>query len=184
MAVIGGMTFSGLFSYLSSSSFVFQGVYGLNAQQYGLLFAANSIGIVFGVQVSSRLVRRVGPQWILAGSTVMLLLSSAAIVFLDSLNVGLIGILVPLWFFILSCGLSFPCVQVIALAHHGAEAATAASVLGAVNFGFAGLISPIVGYLGVKTAGPMGAVMAATAVVSILTLWLLVRPRTVPALVH
>lgn len=182
MAILGGMTFSGLFAYLSSSSFVFQDVYGLDAQQYGLLFAANSLGIVFGVQFSSRLVRKVGPQWILAFSTVLLLVSSLTIVLLDSLNFGLFGILVPLWFFILACGLSFPCIQVIALANHGREAATAASVLGAVNFGLAGVISPIVGFFGVETATPMGAVMAATAVVSIITLWFLVRPSTVPAL--
>jgi DHA1 family bicyclomycin/chloramphenicol resistance-like MFS transporter len=184
MAVMGGMTFSGLFTYLSSSSFLFQDVFGLNAQEYGLLFAANSIGIVIGVQTSARLTRIVGPQWILAASTAMLLLSALTIVVLDSLNAGLIGILIPLWFFILSCGLSFPCIQVLALAHHGREAATAASVLGAVNFGFAGLISPIVGFLGVETAAPMGTVMAATAIVSIAILWILVRPRTVPALVH
>jgi DHA1 family bicyclomycin/chloramphenicol resistance-like MFS transporter len=184
MALMGGMTFSGLFTYLSSSSFLFQDVFGLNAQEYGLLFAANSIGIVIGVQTSSRLTRIVGPQWILAGSTAMMLLSAITIAVLDTLNMGLIGILIPLWFFILSCGLSFPCVQVLALAHHGREAATAASVLGAVNFGFAGLISPIVGFLGVETAAPMGVVMAATASVSIAVLWFLVRPRTVPALVH
>jgi DHA1 family bicyclomycin/chloramphenicol resistance-like MFS transporter len=184
MAILGGMTFSGLFSYLSSSSFIFQDVYGLNAQEYGLLFAVNSLGVVFGVQFSSRLVRKVGPQWILACSTVLLLVSALTIVLLDSLNVGLFGILIPLWFFILGCGLSFPCIQVIALANHGREAATAASVLGAVNFGLAGLISPIVGYFGVETAVPMGSVMASTAIVSILTLWFLVRPRTVPALGH
>jgi DHA1 family bicyclomycin/chloramphenicol resistance-like MFS transporter len=183
-AIMGGMTFSGLFSYLSSSSFIFQDVYGLDAQQYGVLFAVNSLGVVAGVQTSSRLVRRIGPQWILAGSTALLLVSALTIVLLDALDAGLIGILIPLWFFILGCGLSFPCVQVIALAEHGAEAGTAASVLGAVNFGLAGIISPVVGLLGVATAGPMGIVMAATAIVSILTLWLLVRPKTVPALSH
>jgi DHA1 family bicyclomycin/chloramphenicol resistance-like MFS transporter len=183
-AIMGGMTFSGLFSYLSSSSFIFQDVYGLDAQQYGILFAVNSLGVVAGVQTSSRLVRRIGPQWILAGSTILLLASALTIVLLDALDAGLIGILIPLWFFILGCGLSFPCVQVIALAEHGAEAGTAASLLGAVNFGLAGVISPLVGLLGVATAGPMGAVMAATAIVSILTLWLLVRPKTVPALSH
>jgi len=184
MAIMGGMTFSGLFTYLSTSSFLFQDVYGLNAQEYGLLFAVNSIGVVVGVQTSARLTRILGPQWILAGSTALLLASALSIVILDSLNAGLVGILIPLWFFILACGLSFPCVQVLALAHHGHEAATAASVLGAVNFGFAGIISPIVGIFGVETAIPMGTVMAGTAIVSISVLWFLVRPRTVPALSH
>jgi DHA1 family bicyclomycin/chloramphenicol resistance-like MFS transporter len=184
VSIIGAMTFSGLFAYLSSSSFLFQEVYGLNAQEFGLLFAINSLGVVTGVQVSSRLARRVGPQWILACSTAVLLTSSLTIVLLDSLHVGLLGILIPLWFFIAACGFSFPLVQVLGLVNHAGEAATAASVLGAVNFGLAGLISPIVGLFGIHHAVPMGTVMAATAAVSVIALWFVVRPRTVPALGH
>jgi DHA1 family bicyclomycin/chloramphenicol resistance-like MFS transporter len=184
VALIGAMTFSGLFSYLSASSFLFQNVYGLDPQQYGYLFAVNSLGIVAGVQISSRLARRVGPQWILACSTIVLLVSATAIVVLDSAGAGLVGILVPLWFFIAACGFSFPQVQVLGLANHGKEAGTAASLLGALNFGLAGLISPVVGFLGIGSAVPMGSVMIATSCVAIASLWLLVRPRTVPALGH
>ena len=184
VSIIGAMSFSGLFAYLSSSSFLFQEVYGLNAQEFGLLFAINSLGVVAGVQVSSRLARRIGPQWILACSTAVLLVSSLTIVLLDALHVGLLGILIPLWFFIAACGFGFPLVQVLGLVNHAGEAATAASVLGAVNFGLAGLISPIVGLFGIHNAVPMGTVMAATATVSVFALWFVVRPRTVPALGH
>lgn len=61
------------------------------------------------------------------------------------------------------------------------EVATAASVLGAENFGFAGLISPLDGLLGIHNAVPMGAVMAFTSLVLILALWLIVRPESVSA---
>jgi DHA1 family bicyclomycin/chloramphenicol resistance-like MFS transporter len=184
VAIIGAMSFSGLFAYLSSSSFLFQDVYGLSPQQFGLVFAINSLGVVSGVQVSSRLARTVGPQWILACSTAVLLVSSLTIVLMDSLHAGLLGILVPLWFFIAACGFGFPLVQVLGLVNHAGEAATAASVLGAVNFGCAGLISPIAGVFGIHSAVPMATVMAATAFVSVLALWFVVRPRSVPALGH
>jgi len=186
VAIIGAMTFTGLFSYLSASPFLFQQVYDLSAQQYGLLFAVNSLGIVTGVQLSSRLMHRlnVGPQWILSVSTVVLLTTAVAIMLLDLADAGLWGTVVPLWFFIAACGFTLPSVQVIALNGHGREAGTAASLLGAANFGVAGLISPIVGVLGVGTAVPMSAVMAATSVLGILSLWLIVRPRRVPALEH
>lgn len=184
VALMGAMIFSGLFAYLSSSSFLFQSLYGFSAQEYGLLFAVNSLGIVVGVQISARLAQRFGPQWILACSTATMLVAALAIVILDTLQVGLLGVLVPLWIFIASCGFSFPQVQVLALANHGKEAGTAASLLGALNFGLAGLISPIVGVIGISTAAPMGAVMACTSAVAILSLWILVRPRTVPPLGH
>jgi DHA1 family bicyclomycin/chloramphenicol resistance-like MFS transporter len=184
VAIISGMTFSGLFAYLSASSFLFQQVYGLSPQEFGILFAANSIGVVAGVQVSSRLAKYYGPQWILSVSTAALLLSAVAIVAVDLAHLGLVAILIPLWCFITACGFGFPMVQVLALQNHPKEAGTAASVLGALNFGLAGAISPIVGVLGIDSAVPMGGIMAVTAALSVLALWLIVRPWTVPALVR
>ena len=182
--IVAGMTFTGLSAYLTSSSFLFQTVYGFSAEQFGWLFAVNSIGIIIGVQTSSRLAKRIGPQWILLGAVTLMLLSSITIVVLDSARVGLVGILVPLWFFILACGFAFPCQQVLALANHGGEAATAASLMGAVNFGVAGLLSPIVGLFGIHNAVPMGTMMISTSIVSLLVIASLVRPATVPALVR
>jgi DHA1 family bicyclomycin/chloramphenicol resistance-like MFS transporter len=184
IAIVGAANFTGLFAYLSSSSFIFQELYKFNAQEYGLLFAVNSIGIIVGVQSASRLTKYVGPQWILAVSTVVMFVASIVIVVLDQAHVGLWGTAVPLWFFIAACGFGFPCVQVLALNDHGHEAGTAASLLGALNFGIAGIVSPVVGILGVGSAAPMGYVMAVCALVSIAALWLIVRPRTVPALAH
>ncbi len=184
IAIVSGMVFSGLFAYLTTSPFLFQDHFRFTAQQYGLLFAVNSVGVIVGVQSSSWLARRVGPQWIVAVATAGLLITGATIVVLAVLGVGLWGILVPLWFFICACGFCFPCVQAIALAHHGKEAGTAASVLGAANFGIAGLVSPLIGIFGVSTAVPMGTMMVATSIIAILALWILVRPRTVAALEH
>jgi MFS transporter, DHA1 family, multidrug resistance protein len=182
-AIIGGMTFTGLFGYLSTSSFLFQEVYAFSAQEYGLLFAVNSLGVIVGVQTSSRLMRGpVQPQWILAAATVVHLAMAIAIIVLDGAGAGFWGTAIPLWFFILACGFAFPAVQVLALAPHGAEAGTAASLLGALNFGLAGAISPLIGMLGVGSATPMALVMAAAAVVAIVALWTLVRPRSVPPL--
>ena len=182
VSVISAMTFSGLFAYLSSSSFLFQEIYGLTPQEFGLLFAANSIGVVVGVQASARLARYFGPQWILSVTTAVLLVSSLTIIVLDSLHAGLLGIVIPLWFFLAACGFGFPLVQVLALVNHPHEAGTAASVLGAMNFGLAGITSPIAGLFGIHDAVPMASVMAVTALLSILALWFIVRPGSVPAL--
>lgn len=182
-ALIGGMTFTGLFGYLSTSSFLFQEVYGFSPQEFGILFGVNSVGVIIGVQTSSRLMRGpVPPQWILAGTTTLQFLLAGAIMLLDLSGAGLWGTLIPLWFFILACGFAFPAVQVLALAHHGAEAGTAASLLGALNFGLAGVISPLIGLMGVGSAVPMAFVMTLAAGVAIVALWALVRPRSVPPL--
>lgn len=119
VAIVGAMQFTGLFSYISSSPFLFQEVFGLSAQQFGLLFGVNSVGIFFGSQLSSRLTRVVGPQWILAGTTAVQFLAATAIVLFSAWGFGLWGVLVPLFFFITACGFGFPMVQVLALINHG-----------------------------------------------------------------
>ncbi len=181
---VTAMNFTGLFAYLSSSPFLFQQVYGLNPQQYGLVFAINSVGVIIGVQTSSRMMHtgRWAPQWIIAGTfTAQIILASTMLV-LSWAGAGMMGTLIPLWFYIVSCGLTFPSVQYLALANHGEEAGTAASLLGAVNFGVAGLLSPIIGMLGVDSAIPMAGMMVCAATVGSLALWLVIRPRSVPAI--
>ncbi|HEY9310135.1 MAG TPA: multidrug effflux MFS transporter [Microbacterium sp.] len=183
--IIGGMTFSGLFSYLSSSSFLFQLSYGLSAQEYGLMFAVNSFGVVVGVQTASRLAARFGPQWVMAWSTAVLVVAAAAIIVTDQMGLGLWGTIVPLFVFMTGCGFTFPCVQVLALDRHGKAAGTAQSIIGATNFGVAGIISPLVGWIAKDagiTATTMASVMVGCAVVGLLSLWLVVRPRTVERL--
>ncbi|MEN8600274.1 multidrug effflux MFS transporter [Microbacterium rhizosphaerae] len=183
--IIGAMTFSGLFSYLSSSSFLFQQGYDFTPQQFGLLFAANSLGVVVGVQFASRLAARFGPQWVMAWSTSVLVLASASIIVTDQLHLGLWGTIIPLFVFMTACGFTFPCVQVLALDRHGKAAGTAASLIGAANFGIAGLVSPLVGWLAKDsgiTATTMASVMVGCALIGVASLWLLVRPRSVPML--
>lgn len=182
VAIVGGMVFSALFAYLSSSSFLLQDVFHLNAQQFGLIFGVNSVGVVFGSQSASRIVRRIAPQWVLVVALPVMLMAAVAIGIFAVLGFGLFSVLIPLWVILTGCGFCFPIVQVLALAHHGQEAGTAASVLGAMNFGVAGAISPIVGLLGISTALPMAEVMVVTLVVALASLWILVRPRTVPSI--
>jgi DHA1 family bicyclomycin/chloramphenicol resistance-like MFS transporter len=182
--LVGGMNFSGLFSYLSASPFLFQGAYGLNEQLYGVLFAINSLGIVAGVQISSRMLRRVGPQWVIAAATVVQLVMALLMIAFDQLGLGFWGTAAPLWFYIMATGFIFPCVQVLALINNGAQAGTAASLLGAITFGLAGVVSPLVGVVdeNIASATPMALIMAGCVALAALFLWTVVRPRTVPAL--
>jgi DHA1 family bicyclomycin/chloramphenicol resistance-like MFS transporter len=176
VALIAGLVFSGLFAYLSSSSFVFQQVYGLDAQQFGILFAINSIGLALASQLASRLMRRFAPAKILAVSLPLMVLAGLGIALAAALDAGLPVIVAGTFLFLSCAGLSFPCIQVTALAPHGAEAGTAAALLGAINFGIASIAAPVVGLFGTETAIPMGLAMATTLAVAVVLLWIVVRP--------
>jgi MFS transporter, DHA1 family, multidrug resistance protein len=176
VALIGGMLFAGLFSYLSSSTFVFQQVYGLDAQQFGVLFAVNSLGLAIASQVASRLMRRFAPARILAVALPVMAASGFAAAALAVDDGGFWAVTACTFVFLSCAGLCFPCIQVTALAPHGAEAGTAASLLGAINFGLASIAAPVVSIFGTASAVPMGLAMGLTLGVATVLLWIVVRP--------
>jgi DHA1 family bicyclomycin/chloramphenicol resistance-like MFS transporter len=178
--IVGAMNGAGLFSYLAVSPFLLQGAYGLSPQQYGLVFATNSVGVIGGAQLAARVMRRVGPQWILVGTISVQLLSAAALLTTLIHPAPLAAVLIPLGLFMTACGFTFPCVQVLGLMHHGEEAGTAASLLGLGNFGLAALTPVIVGLLGAAAASSIGVVAGIGGTVAAASLLLLIRPRTVP----
>jgi len=176
IAAIGAMTFTTLFAYLSSSSFVLQDIYGLSAQQYGVAFGMNSAGLMVATQVSSRLMRRLPPRAVLAFGLSVMMTAALALLIGSAFDLGLLGIMVPLFFVVAAVGLIMPSVQVTALGNHGKEAGTAASLIGAANFGVAGLLSPLVGLMGISVAS-MGIVMVGALTVAHVVYWSVVRPR-------
>jgi DHA1 family bicyclomycin/chloramphenicol resistance-like MFS transporter len=184
IVIVGAMNFAGLFAYLSASTFLFQDHYHFSAQQYGLLFAVNSVGIIIGVQTAGRITHRIAPQWVLAFSTALMLVSAVVIAADSAAGLGEWGVMIPLWFFICGAGFGFPTVGVLTMNSHPHEAGTAASLLGAFQFVLAGLVAPIVGLFGETSGLPMGSVMIVTSVLSVGALWFVVRPRTVPDIGH
>lgn len=180
VAIIGASIFGGMFAYISTSSLLLQEVYGFSPSEFGVVFAICSIGVLIGTQTAGRAANRFGAQWVLAVSTGLLVVSAALIIVLDVAGLGVAGILPPLVVFAFAFGLSMPCVQTLALAGHASEAGTAASLLGALNMSIAGLVSPIVGLFRIENAVPMGVIMLACGVLATASLWLVVRPRTVP----
>ncbi len=164
LVLIAGLGFATLFSYIGGSSFVLQAVYGLSAQQFALVFGANSLGLIIASQLNPLLVRRHGPRAVLrvavmtAAAAALLMLGSA----LSGIG-GLVGLLVPLWVILASCGLTFPNTPALALSRHGESAGTAAAMLGASQFAIGGIAAPVIGMLGTGSAVPMAAVMATTA---------------------
>lgn len=176
VALIGGFMVSSVFAYLSSSAFVLQQQYGMSPQLYGVLSAVNAIAFVVGTQTSAVIVRRRRPATVLSIAVPAMAISAFALA-----PLGLVGgatpVVVTMILFMLFAGVCGPCIHVIALADHGHEAGTAAALVGAANFGMAGLAAPIVGAIGITSFGPLGLVMGTAMTLGTIVLWALVRPR-------
>ncbi|MGY4859413.1 Bcr/CflA family efflux MFS transporter [Cryobacterium sp. AP23] len=164
----GGLLFGGMMAYMASSSFLFQGVFGLTATGYAIVFGGHGVLMILGAQVGARLARAFTPQRILAiglaglVSCALLLLLSVALL----PQLGLWGFLGPLLGFTTAFGLTNPALSTVALGPHGLRAGTAASVLGASNMAFAACLAPLAGHFGVQTPVPTAAIMLAAAALS------------------
>ncbi|QUH03248.1 multidrug effflux MFS transporter [Saccharopolyspora erythraea] len=175
MALVAALGMSGLFSYVSGSSFVLQEQFGLDQQEFALVFGAGAVALIGASQLNVVLLNRWTERqivlWSLAGATAF----GVVLVAVTTTGTGgLLGFVVPLWFLLGAFGFVLPNAPALALSRHGETAGTAAALLGAGQFGLGALIAPLVGLLG--NDGPaMALTMTGGSAVALLALGALVR---------
>ena len=178
LVLVAGLAMAGLFGYVAGSSFVFQQQFGLDQQQFALLFGAGAAFLIGGTQLNAALLRRFEPRQLLPFALVVGTAAGAVLLLLVAFEVGgLVGVVVPLWAVLFAVGLSLPNPPALALARHGAAAGTASSLLGAVQMGVGAVVSPLVGLLGTDALA-MGLVVAGGATAALVVLVVVVRPWT------
>lgn len=176
LVLVAGLGFSALFAYIAGSSFVFQQQYGLSEQTFGLLFGAGAAALIGATQLNAHLLRRTEPRTLLLGAVAFGALAGAALLAVAASGTGgLLGLLVPLWLVLAAVGLAIPNAPALALSRHGEAAGTAASLLGAAQFGLGALVSPLVGVLG-NDAAAMALTMSAALGLALVVLVTVVRP--------
>jgi DHA1 family bicyclomycin/chloramphenicol resistance-like MFS transporter len=176
LVLVAGLTMAGLFSYVSGSSFVYQEEFGLDEQQFGLLFGAGAFWLIAATQLNPVLLRWFSPAQVLVAGTLAGAAAGAVLLVLSATGTGgLFAVAIPLWAVLFACGLALPNAPALALSRHGEAAGTAAALLGAVQFGVGAAVSPLVGLLG-NDAVAMGTVIVASLVLAIVVLFAVVRP--------
>ncbi len=172
VAVIPGLGMAVIMSYVVGSTFVFQEEYGLNEQQFALVFAINGIALVGSAQINAALVRKVAPLRLLrAGLVLQLIFATGLLAVVITGFGGLIAVMVGLWLVLGMQGMIPANASVLALGNYGHMAGTAAALMGAMQAGVAGIVSPLVGFLG-SGGVAMVSVMMGAMVLAILILGL------------
>jgi MFS transporter, DHA1 family, multidrug resistance protein len=157
----GGLVFAGLLAYIAGSPFIFIELYGISPQRFGLYFGSNAIGIIAASQVNRLLVQRYTARQILQGVLWITALASAGLLLGGYSNyAGLVGIIVPLWFFIAMHGIVSPNTTALAMSPYGAVAGSASALLGTVQFGLGAACGSLIGALANGTARPFVSVLA------------------------
>ncbi|WP_409332837.1 multidrug effflux MFS transporter [Trujillonella humicola] len=180
LVLVGGLVIAGLFSYVSGAAFVYQDQFGLDEQQFGLLFGAGAVWLIVATQLNPVLLKRWSTGQVLLASTVGGALAGLLLVVLAVLDTGSIwAVALPMCAVLFAVGMGLPNAPALALSRHGEAAGTAAALLGAVQFGVGAAVAPLVGVLG-NDAVAMGVVVVAALALAVALLVWLVRPWALP----
>ncbi|UUU29437.1 multidrug effflux MFS transporter [Streptomyces sp. CA-210063] len=159
--------FGTLFSYLAASPFVYQNVFGLSIGTYAVILAANAVGFTATSALNRRVVRRFGARLLLRVGLVVMAVCATTLCLLAGTGLFVRDVAVPLVFVtVSSLGLIAANATALAVARAPQAAGSASAILGALQFGLAAIVSPLVGLGGEHTAVPMTVAMAASTVVA------------------
>ena len=176
LVLVAGLTMASLFSYVAGAPFVYQDQFGLDQQQFGLLFGAGAVWLIGATQLNPLVLRRFAPAEVLMAATLVGLLAGATLLVLAATGTGgLVGVVAPLWVVLFAAGMALPNAPALALSRHGEAAGAAAALLGAAQFGVGALVSPLVGLLG-NDARAMALAVLGALTLSAAVLVLVVRP--------
>jgi DHA1 family bicyclomycin/chloramphenicol resistance-like MFS transporter len=169
------LSFAGLFAWISGTSFVLQGLYGLGPAEFGVAFALGSVGYMAGAALAARIVGPLGLDRVMGIGVFALaaggLLMAAAV----ALNVpSAFALVVPMAIYLAGMGLVLGQAIAGAMAPYKDRAGAASSLLGFVQQGGSAICGALVGHLLGQTAWPLAGAVALMGCAS-LVLWVLTR---------
>ena len=170
-------TYSGLFAWISGSSYVFVEVMGLTPSAYGFVFAAIVVGYMAGTQAGGRLVFRLGiPRLVGVGCVINAVFGViiAGLAFTGPPSIP--ALLIPMIGFTMGMGLVLPNGMAGAIGPFPEKAGAASALMGFMVFGLAGFAGLLVAFAFDGTQRPMALVIGACGVLSLIFYLVLVRP--------
>ena len=167
--------FGAFFSYISGSSFVYQNIFQLSAQEFSYLFGINSCGIILASAISGRISNVITSKQLLTFSLWQLTIGSLLFLVAMLLEWPLTPVTIILFFTVCTVSLFGSASFSMAMTSYGKMAGSASAILGFASMFAAGIVSPLVGIGGDHTGIPMGITMLVCAVLSLLCLYGLVE---------
>lgn len=176
--LVNAAAFSGLFAYLSGSSFVLIEYLGVAPTLYGVLFTLIVAGFFFGTLVSGRYSHRLGRDRLVTLGSVICATGGVVMAGLATVGVhhpwAVVG---PHMVFMLGVGILMPQTMAGALAPNPQCAGAASSLFGFLQMTIAAVVGGLVGQFHDGSSLTMALTIGLTGLLALLSHWLLVRRR-------
>ena len=169
-------SFAAFFSYIAGSSFIFQNIYGVSAQEYSLIFGGIGIAIAITGVIPMRLAGRVADEKLLRWSLVQSFVGSLLIFMACWSNA-------PLALLILSLLVVIPMIAImgatsfsLAMRAHGKNAGSASALIGFFSMISGSIMAPLVGIAGSANPMPMAVIMLIGEAGALLFFYVMIMP--------
>lgn len=175
------VAFSGLFAFLSGSSFVLIDFLGVSPEEYGYLFALIVLGFFIGSLLSAKLSRRRSRHRLLIIATLLSAIGGAAMALLALAGVYHVwAVIIPHMLFMIGFGIIMPQTMGGALAPNPHCAGSASALFGFIQMSVAAGAGALVGHFDDGTSHSMAIAIGLSGIGALLCYRLIVRvePRT------
>lgn len=153
--MVGGLTFAGMFCFLTSGSLVYMGIYGVSQEHFGYFFMLNMVVMISMTAINGKLVTKLGSETMLRIGLITMLTAGIwlAIVATFELNFWLMVVAVPFYIGMLSTVGSNA--TAVVLDKFPQMAGTANAVAGTARFGIGSVVGALLSQIAVTSAKPM-----------------------------
>ncbi len=160
IVLFSGLTFAGMFCFLTSGSIVYIGIYGISQEYVGYFFGLNMVVMVIMTAINSKMVVKVGSEKMLQIALVLQVLGGIwlALTAMFELGFWAMALGVPCYIGMISTIASNASAAI--LDRYPQMAGTASGVAGTARFGIASLVVAGLSHITIISAAPMLYTMA------------------------
>jgi DHA1 family bicyclomycin/chloramphenicol resistance-like MFS transporter len=174
-AFMSGFVMSGMFAYITISSFVFIDHFKLSVNEYGLLFGTCAAVFVIAAQINARIIGIIKHKTITTIAIITIVVLSSIMFSGSILTSSIYTILLPLLGYMFCVGFIVPNSIAHAMAPFSYNAGSASALLGTLQFSMAAISSITVGHLKTTPAVSMSVIIFVCSVSSCIIYFSLLR---------
>ncbi|WP_147136808.1 Bcr/CflA family efflux MFS transporter [Stackebrandtia albiflava] len=175
-ALTVGVVHGGSFAYVAGTPFVYQEIYGVSPQVFGVLFGVNGLAIIAGSWAVGRLSARVAERVLLRYAVITAVAATAVLLVAAVVRAPLALVVTAIFGYMVAVGMILTGSFTLAMAEQAHRAGSAGAVLGALPLIIGAIVSPLVG-LDESSALPMAAVLFGSSVLGGVAFAALTGPR-------
>lgn len=158
--LIGGLTFAGIFCFLTSGSIVYIGIYGISQEYFGYFFGLNMVVMVIMTAINSKMVVKVGSERMLQIALALQVIGGIWLALVALLDLGFWAMALGVPFYIGMLSTIGSNASAAILDRYPQMAGTANGVAGTARFGIASLVGAGLSHITITSEAPMLYAMA------------------------